>query len=154
MTTIIPRCLPMGDKVHVTVNHGHGNTTEALIVISQVTFFIVLFVMIKSYLLDNFGIMNSADGLKKNALQIAAIYFAIIVLIGMLMIPLYHYEYALLVIIGVICGVSFAIYKDVFNTLNGKTKEDETSQLPKMKQSKDLFRKNDTKVDTTLSLEF
>lgn len=130
-------------KVHVVVNQQpHGKSTEALIVVSQTVFFIVLFYIIKSYLLDGFGIMNSPESLKKNAMQIGAIYFAIVVLIGIIMIPLYHYEYAILVIIGVIVGISFCIYKDINRTLNGEPvsiikpnrrnekKDDTPQQLP------------------------
>lgn len=116
-------------KVHVVVNQQpHGKSTEALIVVSQTVFFIVLFIIVKSYLLDGFGIMNSPEALKKNALQIAAIYFAIIVTISLVMIPLYHYEYAILVIIGVVVGVSFCIYRDINKTLNGEPMD----QLPSM----------------------
>lgn len=108
-------------KVHVVVNQQpHGKPTEALIVVSQTVFFIVLFIIIKSYLLDGFGIMNSPESVRKNGLQIAAIYFSIIVTIGLIMIPLYHYEYAILVIIGVVLGISFCIYRDITRTLNGE----------------------------------
>lgn len=127
-------------KVHVVVNQQpHGKSTEGLIVISQTVFFIVLFYIVKSYLLDGFGIMNSPESLKKNALQIGAIYFAIVVLIGIIMIPLYHYEYAILVIIGVIIGISFCIYRDILRTLSGEQqlvairsdkKDDLPQQLP------------------------
>lgn len=78
-----------------------------------------MFLMIKSYLLDNSGFMSSAEKLKDKAVQVAAIYFAIIVFIGGIMYPLYHYDYALPVLIVVIVGISFVIYRDVTSTLSG-----------------------------------
>ena len=98
---------------------GYNHSTEALIIVSQSVFFIVMFLMIKSYLLDNSGFMSSAEKLKDKAMQVAAIYFAIIVFIGGIMYPLYHYDYALPVLIVVIVGISFVIYRDVTSTLSG-----------------------------------
>ena len=86
--------------------------TEGLIIISQTVFFVVLFLLIKSFLLDNFGI-NDIETLRKNALQIAAIYFAIIVFICIGMCPLYHYEFALIVVIGVAISITLIIYRDI-----------------------------------------
>jgi len=109
----------MTQNTSVIVNQQpHGKSTEALIVVSQTVFFIVLFYVIKSYLLDGVGIMNSPDSLRKNAMQIGAIYFAIVILTGIIMLPLYHYEYAILVIVGVFLGISFLIYRDIIKTLN------------------------------------
>jgi len=87
--------------------------TEGLIIVSQTVFFVVLFLLIKSFLLDNFGIMNDMETLRRNALQIAAIYFAIIVFICIGMCPLYHYEFALIVVIGVAISVMAIIYRDI-----------------------------------------
>jgi hypothetical protein len=130
-------------KVHVVVNQEpHGKATEALIVVSQTVFFIVLFIIIKSYLLDGFGIMNSPESVRKNGLQIAAIYFSIIVTIGLIMIPLYHYEYAILVIIGVVLGISFCIYRDITRTLNGEPL-DQLSPTPPSKRSDSPSSKKD-----------
>ena len=99
--------------------------TEALIIISQTSFFIMLFFIIKGFLLDNFNIMNDALQLKKNALLVASVYFSIIVVISIFMLPLINYEFALIVIIGVICGVFLIIYRDISTVLSGKKNESE-----------------------------
>lgn len=101
------------ESMHTSYNHA----TEGLIIVSQSVFFIVLFLIVKSYLLDNFGVMDNAETLKKNAVQVGAIYFAIIVFISFVMIPLYHYEYAIVVICGVLIGVAVVIHSDVQKTL-------------------------------------
>ena len=131
----------------------HSKATEALIVVSQTVFFIVLFVFIKSYLLDNFGIMNDEESLKKNALQIGAIYFSIIVFISVIMIPLYHYEYAIIVIIGVIISISVIIFQDIAKTLRGENKHKNNSKNEE-KQNNYITQKQTVSNKLVTGLEF
>lgn len=105
----------------------HHHSTEGLIVISQTVFFIVLFIIIKSWLLDNFGVMHSVESLKQNAVQIGAIYFAILVFISVIMFPLYHYDYAAMVILGYGIGVVVVIFRDIQRVI----RRDESSENPK-----------------------
>lgn len=127
-------------STHTTYNHA----TEGLIIVSQSVFFIVLFLIVKSYLLDNFGVMDNAETLRKNAVQVGAIYFAIIVFISFIMIPLYHYEYAVVVICGVLIGVAVVIHSDVQKTLKKKSGTTATGNMgiPPVKSVKPISSNN------------
>lgn len=72
----------------------HNNSTEFLIIVSQTVFFVLLFLMLKSGLVDRRGMMYSRQRVKEEMLQLGAIFFAIFVIVGILMIPLESYEYA------------------------------------------------------------
>lgn len=77
----------------------HNVSTEILIIISQTVFYTLLFLMLKSALVDKRGMMSGKEQLKENAFQLVAIFFAIYVFIGLLMIPLDSYYYAKWVVI-------------------------------------------------------
>ena len=76
----------------------HNTSTEFLIVISQTVFFVLLFLMLKSGLVDRRGMMYNKRRIQEEMFQLGAIFFAIFVIIGILMIPLESYEYAHFVI--------------------------------------------------------
>jgi uncharacterized membrane protein YsdA (DUF1294 family) len=81
-----------------TTTNVHNNSTEFLIVISQTVFFVLLFLMLKSALVDRRGMMYDKNRIVEEKLQLLAIFFAIFVFVGIIMIPLESYEYAHFVI--------------------------------------------------------
>jgi hypothetical protein len=96
----------------------HNNSTEFLIVISQTVFFVLLFLILKSALVDRRGMMYSKQRILEERLQLVAIFFSIFVLVGIVMIPLESYEYAHFVIpityVVMVCIVGYELYI-VFN---------------------------------------
>ena len=93
----------------------YNKATEGLIIISQTVFFLVLFTLIKSFLLER--LMNNPDEFQNNKIQIVAIYFSIVVFITLLMTPMYHYKYAAVVVSMIGTGIIIIIYRDVRNVL-------------------------------------
>ncbi|GBG32370.1 Hypothetical Protein FCC1311_085952 [Hondaea fermentalgiana] len=57
------------------------------------TFYLLLFVVLKRVLVDQHGMMSSREALRRNRVQLAAIYFAIFTLVVILLLPLHSYEY-------------------------------------------------------------
>lgn len=82
----------------VIVQNNHTNATEFLIIVSQTVFFVLLFLLMKSALIDRRGMMHSYDRIKEEKLQLGALFFAIFVFIAILMIPLESYEFVHFVI--------------------------------------------------------
>lgn len=72
--------------------------TEILIIVSQTTFFTLLFTLLKKELIDRQEMMATKTDMKQNALQLIAIYFAITMFVGILMLPLEGYDYCRYVI--------------------------------------------------------
>jgi hypothetical protein len=101
------------DVVHEEYNHA----TEALLILSTVVFYMTLFVIIKSHLIDSFVIMRSAESLRENLSRVAAMYFAIVVCTAIFMVPLYHYKYSAAVAGLISCSVAVLIYRDIHRTL-------------------------------------
>ena len=91
----------------------YNKATEGLIIISQTVFFLVLFTLMKSFLLER--LMNNPNDFQNNTMQIVAIYFSIVVFITLLMTPMYHYKYAVVVVSLIGTGIVFIIYRDVRN---------------------------------------
>jgi Ca2+/Na+ antiporter len=77
----------------------HTVATEILIIVSQSIFFVFLFVILKYGIVDRQGWMNDKEKIRENAIPLIAIYFAILTMIGILMIPLQNYEYGHMVLI-------------------------------------------------------
>jgi hypothetical protein len=91
----------------------HSHATEGLIVVSQTVFFVFLFIFLKKTLIDNRGMMANKRKMDENSLQLGAIFFAIVVFLGLMMIPLIHYEYAEVVLVLVAVAVGGIIIYDV-----------------------------------------
>jgi uncharacterized membrane protein len=72
----------------------HSIATETLIIFSQSLLFIFLFVMLKIGLIDRRGMMADREAASENILQIVAIFFAILVFVMLVMLPMHTYEYA------------------------------------------------------------
>jgi hypothetical protein len=94
-------------------HHEHSHATEGLIVVSQTVFFVFLFIFLKKSLIDNRGMMSSRSQLNENSLQLVAIFFAIFVFLGVLMLPLIHYEYAEVVVILTASVVAVLVAHDL-----------------------------------------
>lgn len=111
----------MSDNETTTVSSSgvHNNSTEFLIIVSQSVFFVLLFLMLKSGLVDRRGMMYDKRRIKEEGVQLAAIFFAIFVLIGIMMIPMESYEYSHFVVpityIVMIAVIGWELYV-VFNT--------------------------------------
>lgn len=94
-------------------------TTEILIIVSQTTFFVLLFLMLKRELIDKREMMSTREKLCDNLLQILAIYFAIICLVVLIMIPLEGYDYGKIVVLisfGIIVAISAYNFRIVYNS--------------------------------------
>ena len=76
----------------------HGVTTEGLIIISQTVFFVMIFLLLKNALIDRRGMMYDYNRIREEKLQLAALFFAILVFLSLLMIPVLSYEFVHLVI--------------------------------------------------------
>ena len=71
----------------------HSIGAEVLIVISQLTFFVMLFVLMKHVLVDKTGMTRDAARVRRDWVQLLAVYFAMFVLVSIVMIPLETYEF-------------------------------------------------------------
>lgn len=91
----------------------HSHATEALMIISQTFFLVFLFIFLKKTLVDNRGMMANRTRMRKNAFQLVAIFFAIIVFLGLLTIPLMNYEYAEIVLIFTLASIGVIISADL-----------------------------------------
>lgn len=76
----------------IIVQNNHTHATEFLIILSQTVFFVLLFTLLKSALIDRRGMMHSYNRIQEEKLQLIAIYFAIFVFIALIMVPLESYE--------------------------------------------------------------
>lgn len=72
----------------------HNTSTEILIIMSQTVFFVLLFLLLKNWLIDKRGMLGSKERINEELYQIIAIFFAILVIVGLFMIPIESYEYA------------------------------------------------------------
>ena len=82
-------------------------------IISQTFFLVFLFIFLKKTLVDNRGMMANRTRTRKNAFQLVAIFFAIIVFLGLLTIPLMNYEYAEIVLIFTLASIGVIISADL-----------------------------------------
>lgn len=82
-------------------------------IISQTFFLVFLFIFLKKTLVDNRGMMANRTRMRKNAFQLVAIFFAIIVFLGLLTIPLMNYEYAEIVLIFTLASIGVIISADL-----------------------------------------
>lgn len=87
----------MSNNTTVIVNV-HNTSTEILLVVSSTVFYLLLFLMLKNGLVDKRGMLSSKERINEDMVQIMAIFFAIFVLIAILMIPIDSYEYAMFVV--------------------------------------------------------
>lgn len=105
----------------VIVQNNHTNATEGLIILSQTVFFVLLFFLMKSALIDRRGMMYSYERIQEEKLQLGAIFFAIFVFLGLLMIPLESYEFIHFVVpltyLTIICYIGW----EIIQKRNGKT---------------------------------
>lgn len=102
----------------IIIQNQHSNATEFVIILSQTVFFVFLFLLMKSALIDRRGMMNSQERIMEEKLQIGAIFFAIFVFLGLLMIPMHSYEFVhyvvpitYIVIIGLIAWEINTVFK-------------------------------------------
>jgi uncharacterized membrane protein YsdA (DUF1294 family) len=102
----------------IIIQNQHSNATEFVIILSQSVFFVFLFLLMKSALIDRRGMMNSQERIMEEKLQIGAIFFAIFVFLGLLMIPMHSYEFVhyvvpitYIVIIGLIAWEINTVFK-------------------------------------------
>lgn len=91
----------------------HSHATEALIVISQTFFLVFLFVFLKKTLIDNRGMMTNRKKVRENAPLLLVIFFAILALLGILLIPLRHYKYAELVMLFTLFAIVAIVTHDL-----------------------------------------
>lgn len=91
----------------------HSHATEALIVISQTFFLVFLFVFLKKTLIDNRGMMTNRKKVRENAPLLVVIFFAILALLGILLIPLRHYKYAELVMLFTLFAIVAIVTHDL-----------------------------------------
>lgn len=110
------------DSNSTAVANVHNNSTEFLIIVSQTVFFVLLFLILKSALVDRRGMMHSKQRIVEERLQLIAIFFAIFVVVGIIMIPLESYEYAHFVIpityMLMLSIVAFEMYMVFYNGQN------------------------------------
>lgn len=71
----------------------HSFITESQLIISQTFFYVCLFIALKKTLIDKRGMMDSYSRFNEEKLQIGAIYFAIVVLIVLMMLSIHSYEF-------------------------------------------------------------
>ena len=93
----------------VIIQNNHSNATE-LIIVSQTVFFVLLFLLMKSALIDRRGMMHSYDRIMEEKLQLCAIFFAMFVFLALLMIPMHSYEFIHFVVpltYLIVCGIIF-----------------------------------------------
>lgn len=148
----------------------HNTSTEVLIVISQTVFFVLLFLLLKNWLVDKRGMLGSKERINEELLQIIAIFFAIFVMVGLFMIPIESYEYAHYVVPITYCImvliIGWEIYVVVYmNTenvsrvtlydLENKQTEATTSQQqPSSSKSKSWFSGNSGSTSSKRPVNF
>ena len=108
----------------ILIQNNHTHATEFLIIVSQTVFFVLLFLLMKSALIDRRGMMHNYERIQDEKLQLGAIFFAIFVLLGILMIPLESYEFVhyvipltYFIVIGLIIWEINVVYKKRGTTL-------------------------------------
>lgn len=102
----------------VIIQNNHSNATEFLIIVSQTVFFVLLFLLMKSALIDRRGMMHSYDRIMEEKLQLGAIFFSIFVFLALLMIPMHSYEFihfvvplTYIIVFGIIIWEINIVYK-------------------------------------------
>ena len=94
--------------------------TEIVLVVSQCVCFIFFFNTLSFFIIGQKGLMETKEKLKENAVQIAAIYFAIYILIFLSMSPLYHYTYSAVVVTIVAIWTLVSVSYNVYTILEGE----------------------------------
>lgn len=121
----------------------HTHATEALIIISQTFFLVFFFVFLKKSLVDNRKMMANRRVMRKNALQLAAIFFSIIVLLVLLTIPLWNYAYAEIIMLFVLVSIAGILIHDIKHVTKGQG----VSEAPE--EESDSEDEGTKKIDTT-----
>lgn len=128
-------------KKTMTEDLEHSVLTEILIVVSQTVFFILLFMSLKYGIIDRYGWMDSKEQIQKNLLPIVAIYFAILTILSVIMIPLQYYEYGHVVLITTIISI-FVIFAYEFQRVYYSNHSDNKSNSAIKAVSKNIFIRN------------
>lgn len=124
----------------------HSISTELLIVISQTVFFILLFLSLKYSIIDRYGWMDSKEQIQKNLLPIIAIYFAILTIISVIMIPLQYYEYGHIVLITTIISIFFTFAYELRKVYYVTERDKGKPQSTLKTVSKKIFERNNAAV--------
>lgn len=132
----------MGDKIE------HTLAAEILIVLSQTIFFVFLFLILKYGIIDRQGWMDDREKVKNNIIPLGAIFFAILTLIGVIMIPLQSYEYGHIVLICTIICIFFLCTYEIKRIYYGTIDaDDKTKGTPIQSVSRDIYTRNTTAVN-------
>ena len=94
-----------------------GVATEVLVVVSQCSFFIFLFLIVKHAAIDRRGLMGDRNALFSNACQICGIHLLTFGAITLLMLPLMEFEHALYVVIASLLSMGMIVVYDCRNAL-------------------------------------
>lgn len=111
--------------------NNHNMSTEILIVTSQTVFFVLLFLLLKSWLIDKRGMLNSQEKIREDVLQIIAIFFSIFVVVGLFMIPVESYEYAHYVVPITYTVMIIIVLWEVYMVFNGPSSSQDCPKSPK-----------------------
>lgn len=125
----------------------HTVATELLIVISQTVFFVFLFLILKYGIVDRQGWMEDKDKVKENIIPLTAVFFAILTIISVIMIPLQYYEYGHVVLITTMISI-FLIFLYEFRKLyySDEINNKDKSTNVIVKASRDIFVRNHNAV--------
>jgi len=91
----------------------HSLVTEVMIVVTQTAFYVILFLALKKTLVDSRR--RSYNRMKEDWMIHAAVYFAIFVLIVILMTPLHSYAFIHYIVPSVLCICAGIVIRDVYN---------------------------------------
>lgn len=132
----------MVSNATATTPKGHDVSTEILLVASSTVFYLVLFLILKSTLIDKRGILSSKEAVRAEIPQISAVLFAIFVLIGIFMIPIDSYEYSHYVIpltFGIMVSiVAYELYVLFYPSDGGLAKWKDTDTEDKSRKSSSM----------------
>lgn len=125
----------------------HTWATEALIVLSQTFFFIMLFLTMKYGIIERQGWLENREKAKEHLIPLITIYIAILGIIGIIMIPLQNYEYGHVVLLTTMISISviFAYeFRKLYygNNSDGKQKESTIDNV-----SRKIFIRNNSAVN-------
>lgn len=123
-----------------SITSNNNITTDILIIISQIVFYVLLFSIMKSALIDRHGMTKDKETFKANMAQYAAIMFAIYVVICILLIPADSYVYAAYVFGLTLSVISIMVVIDVYKALNGDDVKVEKQIEPAVE--KNIIKKN------------
>ena len=111
----------MTNTTVIIIQNNHTYATEFLIIMSQTVFFLLIFLILKHGLIDRRGMMHDYNRILEERLQLGAIFFAIIVFIALLMIPLESYEFGHFVIPITYIIIVGVIIWEILLKRNGKS---------------------------------